>query len=95
MPKTLTDADLAELAEILEKLEYRLVTTDHQMLAEAAHGVVLTPENSFQLLLQPEIDSVRRVKAMLGGVDAQAAQEQAEKSAVRRGIAETTKPPRP
>lgn len=90
MPKALTDTELDELREILAKVEYRLVTSNCQMLAEAAHGEVLEPANSFQLDLAPELAMMKRARDILAS--SAPTQEQAEKAAVHLGIAKGLPP---
>ncbi len=86
---TITPGDLAELAAILEKLEYRLVTSNCQTLAEAGPGEVLTAANSFTLDLAPELQLIKRAKAILALPGAQdgPTEEDTQKAAVHRGIA--------
>lgn len=85
-----TPAHVAELAAILEKLEYRLVTSDGQTLAEAGPGEVLTAANSFTLDLAPELALIKRAKAILDlpGAHDGPIEEEAQKAAVHRGIAQ-------
>ena len=85
MAKTLTDAELAELREILEKLEYRLVTSDGQLLAEAVLGEKLTADNSVTLDLAPELALLQLANAILAA-SGPTAEEQAQKAAVKRGM---------
>jgi hypothetical protein len=66
MPKTLTSSELDELRELLDAIDYRLVTSNGQTLAEATQGEVLDDKNSFTLDLGKEFSQIRRIKEILG-----------------------------
>lgn len=66
MPKTLTTSEIEELRELLEAIDYRLVTTDGQTLAEATQGEVLDDKNSFTLELGKELSHIKRIRGLLG-----------------------------
>ncbi|MFC5498118.1 hypothetical protein ACFPOE_11280 [Caenimonas terrae] len=83
MAMTLANAHLTELAAILRAVEYRLVTSDGQMLAEAAPGEVLSDANAVTLDLGPELALLARAREILKPEDDAAK----EKAAVHRGIA--------
>jgi hypothetical protein len=66
MPKTLSTSELEELRDLLRVIDYRLVTTDGQTLAEATQGEVLDDKNSFTLDLGKELAMIKRAKELLG-----------------------------
>lgn len=66
MSKTLTDGELEQLRELLDAIDYRLITSDGQTVAEATQGEVLTDDNSFRLDLIPELEKVNRIRQLLG-----------------------------
>ncbi len=66
MPKTLTDSELEQLRELIDAINYRLVTSNGQTLAEATQGEVLDDKNSVPLDLAPELEKVRQIKDTLG-----------------------------
>lgn len=51
---------------MIDAIDYRLVTSNYQMLSEAKQGSRLSKTNSFQLIVDKELRQIKRIREVLG-----------------------------
>jgi hypothetical protein len=66
MGKRLTVAQLSELRELIDNIDYRLVASDGMWLTKAGLGEVLFDDNSLDLDHSELLKKIIRIRAILG-----------------------------